>query len=172
MLHKIILRAVMKWMATEFKLHIGRELSKRGTKGTMKKYNRNHISFEDFRNWVVSFTSEFLEKNNFLRLIYGGENDNLEFYVGIMVDKKLAKEFYRQKEQKEAFKMFYSQINTYTQRGFSEMLNIPELKMIFNILLKGECIQKIFESTPSILKEPMKFKEALSKLLENSFKDN
>lgn len=162
----------MKWLASEFKLHIRKELVQRNSAVSARKYNRNQITFEDYKNWVSSFTSEFLEKNNFLRLIYGGKNINLEFYLGIIVDKKLAQEFYRQKEQKEAFKLFYSQINTYTQRGFAEMLNIPELRMIFNILLKGECAEKIFESTPSILREPKKFREALSKLLENSFKES
>ena len=90
-----------------------------------------------------------------------------EFYIRIMVDRKLAKRFYSKGDFKSRVLDFWTAVDNYNQTKFIELMRNPEVKTIFEILLKGNWMNELFQTHNKIKNNKSKYKEAFDKLMVN-----
>ena len=130
----------------------------------MKHYNRNQMTAESFKNSIRDFISSLIPNLGVKKLSKNLDSKKLEFYVMIMVDKKLSKHLLRQSEKKRMMYTFYNVIDNYTQIKFMQIIKIPEIDLIMRTLLSEPHISEIFQKFEVLKNNQEKYTEALDKL--------
>ena len=92
-LHKTIIRAVLKWFSKTYRLTMAKQIKEINC-GFRRKYNRSNVSKEEFESSTSLFSAEFIKNREILILSNNMDFSIFEFYIRIMVDRKLAKRFY------------------------------------------------------------------------------
>ncbi len=136
-LHKTIIRAILKSFGKTYRAMIGR-LLRETNNAKVRKYNRSLISLEEFERWTSLFSTEIIKNREILILSNNMNFEIFEFYIRIMVDRKLAKRFYSKGEHKKRVIEFCEAIDNYSQNKFIDLLKSSEFKTIFEILINGK----------------------------------
>ena len=141
-LYKAILRAVVKQYSNDFRDFVKLKMSYRDNPTLTKYYVRNLISRELFMELVTEYTSELLLNREVSILLKNIDIDTLEFYVALLVDRKLTRKYFNEFDQRQEAKRVYECIQNFTKIKFLALGKTSEINFILETLFTKSTVEK------------------------------
>lgn len=154
-MNKNIFRAFKRELKTMYTNYVGDKANSEDKEHAKVKFLESSGNFTDF---IVKNSG--LNLDNFSKF----NMDTCKAYVGILLDYCQMKKIVRSESDKERLTSTFNVIYSYSHQKFYEYLEIPEIKVIFRIIIAKTGIEKFINHHDSLHKE--KYSSHLNSLME------
>lgn len=130
-----------------------------------KEYPANY-GIDQFRTYLSEFVEYIMEWEDQDELeIRFGEFKHLSFIIGLMVDFCKVKKFDKSGQERDLSNQFYDSLYKYSHTKFEKLLEIPEVKFLFNKMLDDSYIDTFIARHDTLSKNVEDYKKCAKSIL-------